>query len=786
MMQKIKLLFWVSTLIGLQLSATAQDRRSDSFDVQHYHIQLSIRNLASKQISGYTEIKIQSKRNGLNKVRFDLRGLTVSQILIRNQQLNYTRNGEQIIATLPNSLALNDTATISIAYAGQPQTDPKWGGFFFNGDYAFNMGVGMGSVPHTFGRAWFPCVDNFTDRATYSFSISTDIDYVAACGGILQSEVRQGDSVTWNWSLNQTIPTYLASVAVGKYVFVKYTFQGSHSNYPVWLAAIPADTVKLKNAFVRLNTALQCFENRFGPHQFDRVGYAAVPFNSGAMEHAANIAYPIYAIDGTSNYETLMAHELAHSWWGNLVTCADAPDMWLNEGWASFCEALFLECAYGYNQYIDHLQKVRTTVMLNAPKNDGGWLPVSGVKSENTYGTHVYKKGALVAHSLRVYIGDSAFFAACKSYLQQFSFTHATTENLRNHFQSFTNRNLNDFFNRWVYEPGHVGVHIELTDRNSNTQGEVFETYRISESNRYKGGIHSRLPVVVEIHYRDSVAKLNAELQNGFTNIGINYNRLTNPVWAVTVNQTDGMAFGKLYETARLKNTGSVSMPKSLFSMNVREINDSALLLVEHHWTPPFDRFSLQPEGIRMSGERFWRISGKLPDTFLAWAFFSYDGLETSYLDFDLLERMTTEDSLVLLYRPFGGRWQIHTNHTFQPGATNDRLGRFWVNELQMGEYTFGLKDNSVVGVKEKPAKGLKASYIQILPNPAPDYFIIRSKTELKDATIQVVDRMGRFVITKHMIGKEKRIDCIDLPSGQYNILIQEEGETVIKRLMKQ
>lgn len=777
---------WVVALVCLQLSAWAQDRRIDSFDVQHYHIQLAIRNLAQKQIYGQTHITIQAKKNGLNKVRLDLKGLLVSAVSVRLQAANFSHSGEQLIVNLPTDLGINDTATITINYSGQPEKDPRWGGFFFNGEYAFNMGVGMGSVPHNFGRVWFPCVDNFTDRATYTFSITTDNDFVAACGGVLESEVRHGDSTTWNWKLNQTIPTYLASVAVGKYVFVKYTFQGVNQNYPIWLAAIPADTVKLKNSFTRLNTALQCFESRFGPHQFDRVGYAAVPFDAGAMEHAANIAYPIYAIDGTGNYETLMAHELAHSWWGNLVTCVDAPDMWLNEGWASFCEAVFLECAYGENRYLDHLQTMRTTVMLNAPKNDGGWLPVSGVKSENTYGTHVYKKGALVAHSLRVYMGDSVFFAACRSYLQQFAFSHASTNDLKNHFQSFTPRNLNDFFNRWVYEPGHVGINIEITERNSNAQGEVWETYRISENNRYKGGIHTRLPVVIEIHYRDSVALLQTELQNGFTNIGISYNRLTNPVWAVTVNQLGGMAFGKLYETARINAPGDISLPKALFSLNVREISDSALLLVEHHWTPPFDRFSLQPEGIRMSGERFWRINGKLPDTFKAWGFFSYDGLETSYLDFDLLERMTTEDSLVLLYRPFGGRWQIHTNHTFQPGATNDRLGRFWVNELQLGEYTFGLKDNSVVGVKEKPAKGLKASYIQILPNPAPEFFIIRSKAELKDATIHVVDRMGRFVITKHMVGKEKRIDCIDLPSGQYNILIQEEGETVIKRFIKQ
>jgi hypothetical protein len=764
--------------------AQAQDNRKDSFDVLHYHINLSLKKLSQKQLFGTTHVYVQSKRNSLTSVRLDLKGLQVSNVFMSNEPATFTQIGEQLIIHLPSPLMNDDTAMLAISYSGQPQTDPKWGGFFFNGDFAFNMGVGMGSVPHSFGRVWFPCVDNFRDRATFDFTITTDTGFVAVCGGILLTEIKQGDSVVWHWQLNQTIPTYLASVAVGKYVFVKYDFKGTQSNFPVWLAANAADTVKLKNSFIRLNKALQCFESRFGPHKFDRVGYAAVPFNSGAMEHAANIAYPIYAIDGTANYETLMAHELAHSWWGNLVTCADAHDMWLNEGWASFCEALFLECAYGYERYLDHIQTKRTTVMLNAARNDGGWLPVSGVKAENTYGTHVYKKGALVVHSLRVFMGDSAFFAACKSYIEQFSFTHANTEDLKKYFQQFTPRNLTDFFNHWVYEPGFVGVQIEQTARTTNTDGYVWETYRLSENNRYKSGNHIRLPVVVEIHYRDSVAYLHTELQNGFTNVGVHYNQFENPVWAISVNVREGVSLGKLYEIARLRNKGSVNLSTVLLNLNVQEISDSALLLVEHHWTPPFDRFSLQHQGIRMSSERYWRISGQFPETFKSFAFFNYNGTPDAFLDADLFDNLTTEDSIVLLFRPFGGQWQMHTDHTFQPGATNDKIGRFWVNDIRLGEYTFGLKDKSVVSLKEKPAKTLKSSYIQIFPNPAREFFEIKSKVELQDATIQVVDKLGRFVITKHMVGKEKRIDCYDLESGQYTIIIKENSENIIKRLV--
>ena len=212
------------------------------------------------------------------------------------------------------------------------------------------------------------------------------------------------------------------------------------------------------------------------------------------MEHAGNIAYPIYALDGTTNNETLYAHELSHMWWGDLVTCRTPEDMWLNEGWASFCEAVFLECLYGKSAYTKDIQSKLETVMLSAPKSDGAFYPISGVPHDATYGTHVYKKGAVVAHTLRTMMGDSAFFVACKYYLKAHQYGNASSEDLLQYFQLYTPINLTDFFNNWVYNPGYEDIAIEsytVVDRKVNLT--------LSYQTRYHDWTTNEVPLTIDL-----------------------------------------------------------------------------------------------------------------------------------------------------------------------------------------------------------------------------------------------------------------------------------------------
>jgi aminopeptidase N len=725
---------------------------SDSFDVVHYDIALSIQNLASKTISGTTILTIDpTQTDSLSTIKIDLLKLAVTDVKVNNTVTTFSQNDSElyVVVNRKNSPTNDSLINVAITYNGQPETDPQWGGFYFSGNYAYNMGVAFKNVPHNFGRCWFPCIDNFTGRATYTFHITTDPTFKAVCNGLQLPETINGDgSTTWNWELKQPIPTYLASVAVGKYEFIKYEFQGMNRTYPVWLAVVAADTAKAKQSFAKLNNALLCFESKYGPYPFDRVGYVGVPFNAGAMEHATNIAYPNYAIDGGTNYETLFAHEISHMWWGDLATCRTAEDMWLNEGWASFNEALFLECVYGKEAYLSDIKDKSNEVLLRAPKNDGGWYPVSGIPQNITYGTHVYKKGALMVHTLRSLMGDSSFFAACKSYLNKYTFADVSSEDLKNEFQKCTSINLSNFFQKWIYSPGHSDVVVSKYTF-SKVNSENHYRFEFSELQRKNTHVSESLPFTLTLYVLYSTPRIYfLQLVNGTSSWEGAFPQNESIVgWSV--NHDNKIYLGNRTETLLISQTGNVAVPNVLFSLNVQSTGTGTggnNLAVTHHWVGPLNE-KLNEKGIRISAERYWTINSYVNEGFKTWGFFNYDGTPSTYLDSELINK--TEDSLVLLYRAFPGEeWQIHTENTFQPGnSKTDKVGRFWVNDVKSGEYTFGMRDASVVSISEVLPADQKESFM-LIPNPADDKLLVQFPGKVQVKNIYIYSQQGKLLKT--------------------------------------
>ena len=753
-------------------------------DALKYDIKIDAKGVLNNGIQANTKIFLK-KLNTDSVIKFNLLGLTVDSVSVNNNLTSFQKTDTTLLVKIPFPSINNDSLTVDIFYRGIPQKDALWGGFYVSGTYAFNMGVGFQSKPHNFGRAWFPCFDNFTDRALYTIEVTTAPNYTAVCGGLLVNDTTYTDgSSKWIWELHQPIPTYLASIAIGKYTFVKHTFTGQFGSLPVWLAVEPKDTAKLNASFVKLNNAISCFEERFGPYLFDRVGFVGVPFNAGAMEHAANIAYPLYAIDGTLNYETLMAHELSHHWWGNLTTCETAEDMWLNEGWASFCEALFLECAYGSLNYQNDMREKLTEVLLSAPANDKGYKAVSGVPHEQTYGTTVYKKGALMANALRTIMGDSAFFAACKSYLNKYKFSHANSQNLRDEFQQFTPNDLTFFFNQYIFQKGHFDVIVFSSVIDASTL-----TLQLMELNRHKTAKHSNMVVSVTIHFTDQTTqKTNATLTNGegVVTIIIPSGKTFN---YVTIDDETKYALGYTSETLVVKNKGALSFANSLFSINTQNITDSVLINVQHHWVGP-SVGALRNQGIRISNERYWSVRGQFPASFSAWAYFNYNGTPQNYLDDELFSIASTEDSLVLLYRlDENSEWSIiniPVDATYQPGGNpKDKLGRFWLTKLLPGDYAFGVRDQSVVGLKLNP----KETGINLSPNPVDDILTITlpDLENLLNSNISITDSKGFEVIKTHINNNQNKhlVNIKKLTPGIYYLVIENGKKRYTARFIK-
>ena len=234
-------------------------------------------------------------------------------------------------------------------------------------------------------------------------------------------------------------------LAVGPYQIYTDTFHGALGDVPIQVYVPQNKLSAAAGSYSRITQILDAFEWAYGPYVWEKVGYVGVPFNSGAMEHATNIAIGLGYIDGTHNYESLIAHELSHHWFGDLVTCNSAPEMWINEGWAVYSENLYKEILDGKQVAREEMRSLLKNVIQRAHLDDGGYWSLDNLPHSATYGTHAYDKGATVAYSIRAYLGDTVFFNMLHDYFTQNAFTHMSNEDFRDFITANTGVNMNDF-----------------------------------------------------------------------------------------------------------------------------------------------------------------------------------------------------------------------------------------------------------------------------------------------------------------------------------------------------
>ncbi|MDD4218489.1 MAG: M1 family metallopeptidase, partial [Bacteroidales bacterium] len=463
----VSLLSIIITVLGF-----SQKSHSDIIDVKEYIIVLDITDIEGEYIEGYTSLRLLPVQENTNLFLLDLQNLSIDSITCNQSELNgYTHNDTLISIELVNSFGPTDEITINVYYHGNPQKDPSnWGGFYFMDGYAFNLGVGFDDVPHNYGRVWFPCSDNFTDRAIYKTIITTQQNHTAVCGGELVqvTENTAEQTKTYEWHLNYEVPTYLVSVAVGAYELQSHIYEGIEANIPVEFYIYPGDSVRTANSFVNIDSVLRIYETKYGAYPWNRVGYVSVPFNSGAMEHVTNIAMGRDFVNGTLDYEDLFYHELAHMWFGDYITCSSAEDMWINEGWATYNETVFTQYLYGLDAAKSFRNKSHETVLRYYHIQDGGFHALYPMDQSLTYSRTVYEKGASTAHSLRGYLGDELFFGGMTQFLQENAYSSVSSYDMRDFLTDYTGIDMTDFFDDWVFSPGffHFSIDSAIVQQN--------------------------------------------------------------------------------------------------------------------------------------------------------------------------------------------------------------------------------------------------------------------------------------------------------------------------------
>ena len=411
------------------------------YDVKWYDLYFDL-DPVNEIIHARTQILFQSEVNALSTVILDLTDvLTVDSVFGAGTE--FTRGGDLITITLTDTLALGEQAILGIAYHGQPQAEVGFQGFEF-GSHNGHPIISTLSEPYG-ARSWWPCKDSPRDKAdSVAITIRAPGDLIAVSNGMLVNTIDNLDgSKTWFWQHNYPITTYLVHLAVTNYEYWTDVYHFSDGDsmpleywvYPEYYSTFytrwQTDTPYIMDAYNEL----------FGKYPYENEKYGMVQFNwGGGMEHQT-----CSSMGGAG--EILNAHEMAHQWWGDMITCADFHHIWLNEGFAAYSEALYAENRFGTASYF--------SAMSNKDWDFYGSIYRVDTTSVNSiFNRIVYDKAAWVLHMLRHVVGDENFFDILTQWRNEYEFSTVRTEDFQNVAENVYGSDLTWFFDEWIYGAG--------------------------------------------------------------------------------------------------------------------------------------------------------------------------------------------------------------------------------------------------------------------------------------------------------------------------------------------
>jgi aminopeptidase N len=425
---------------ALAMPYEAARAAQDDYDVLFYDIDIAI-DPPSQTVDGVVMMRAASVVGGLSTVILDLYdNLTVTSVTRGANPLSYSRSNNRITATLDQPFDEGEIFEITVAYGGDP----------VNGALDFDTHGGgwpiVSSLSEPDGaREWWPCKDTPADKADSArIAITVPDNLVAASEGTLMSVTDNGDGTkTYEWFEGYPVTTYLVSVAISNYAswtdyynYGRGTMPVTHYVYPEHLAAAEEDLSITPDA-------IGILAGLYGEYPFleEKYGHAVFPWG-GAMEHQTCTSYGAVLIRGDHYYDWILVHELSHQWWGDCVTCRTWEDIWLNEGFASYSEALWTEEVGGFEDYKDYMDYFDYYGYFDGPIYDPWQL----------FGRTVYKKGAWVLHMLRHVLGGRGeLLEALSDYRDAHAYGTATTSEFQAAAEGVYGAGLDWFFVPWVY-----------------------------------------------------------------------------------------------------------------------------------------------------------------------------------------------------------------------------------------------------------------------------------------------------------------------------------------------
>jgi len=416
----------------------------------------------------------------------------IKRILLNSVSTEYENEGYRLSIPL-NSISIAEFK-IEVDYEGTPK---KAGleGFVFGKRNGTSLVYNL-SEPN-YASSWFPCNDIPFDKTLLEISITNDSGMVSVSNGVLVDVITNGDRRTYRWRTEYPISTYLVAIYSSDYLSFsdEYISQDGTDTMSVEYYVLPDKIEEAKVDFSGHVEMLEIFSRMFGEYPFlkEKYGIAEFLWYAGAMEHQTITGVSSNMIGGKKFFEDTFVHELAHQWWGNAVGPKSWKDIWLNEGFSTYSEALYYEAVSGK-------KALQSTMMSKYSSNFSGALAEPG---PFLFTRTMYDKGAWVLHMLRWEVGDSSFFHILRTYYETYKYSNASTADFKSVSEKVSGKNLDKFFEQWVFGTGQ----IELEYETESIKSEKDYVVRIQLEQIQEKYEEYHFPIEVKISFKDSTDK---------------------------------------------------------------------------------------------------------------------------------------------------------------------------------------------------------------------------------------------------------------------------------------
>ena len=459
-----------------------------NYDITYHKLEFTV-NPAVYFISGKVTTTFTALAN-MNTVTFDLSNpIVVSSVKKNNIDLNFVQNGNnELVITLPSMLSIGSSDTVEIIYSGQPPVS----GFSAFASQSHNGTPVLWTLSEPFGaRDWWPCKQDLNDKInSIDVYITAPSQYVAVSNGIEpEAPIVNGTNKTTHFHHSYPIPAYLICMAVTNYTVYTQSAGSGANSYPIVNYIYPENfTAVVQEQLNQTPLILDYFSTLFELYPFSNEKYGHAQFGwGGGMEHTT--------VSFMNNFNRgLIAHEMAHQWFGDKITCGTWKDIWLNEGFATYLAALVIENFDGQDAFRDE----KSYMIGNITSQTGGNVYLTDTQATNVNrifsGRLTYNKGAMVLNMLRFKLGDAVFFQGVRNYLADtnLAYKYAVTSDFKSHMELTSGLDLTEFFNDWIVNQGYPTYSI--TSQNFGT-GQAKITINQTQSNTSVNYFEMPVPV---------------------------------------------------------------------------------------------------------------------------------------------------------------------------------------------------------------------------------------------------------------------------------------------------